>query len=153
MIIPDPTYYRTLFAYEDWANRRALASLQPLGANGDGARRAMAHVVATRANWLARIHAQPLAHSFFPAWTVPQIEAGMLECEQAWKPYLEQMDAAALARVVGFRTLAGVAYERPLWHILTHVTHHGQHHRGQVASHVRLAGGQPASTDFMYYVE
>lgn len=40
----------------------------------------------------------------------------------------------------------------PLGEILTHVSLHGSHHRGQIARRVREIGGEPHDVDFVQFV-
>ena len=56
------------------------------------------------------------------------------------------------AREVDYTNSSGERFRTPLGEILLHVTHHGEHHRGQIARAVRRAGDEPVNTDFITFV-
>ena len=51
-----------------------------------------------------------------------------------------------------YRTTEGDWYRTAMADILTQLYGHSLYHRGPVASLVRAAGGQPAMTDFIFWV-
>jgi len=63
---------------------------------------------------------------------------------------------AAVAMTAGdwiWATLAlgcGEPFESTLGDILTHLPIHGQHHRGQIAAHLRASGSVPPVIDFIH---
>jgi len=145
-------HFADLFAYDAWANARALDSIEPLGPEGDKARTLMAHLAAAKFNWLDRIHGRQPGTPFFPAWSVAESRAKHAEAEAAWKSFMAGLTDADVSRAIVYRNLAGVEARRTYGQIMTQLSLHGPHHRGQVASIVRAAGLEPAKTDYILYV-
>ena len=55
-----------------------------------------------------------------------------------------------LGRVVTYKNSAGEPWSSPVGDILRHVATHGCYHRGQIATHLRLAGLPARTTDYIY---
>ena len=142
-----------LLQYDHWAGRTALDSIRPLSPKGDAARLALAHLVVTKRVWYCRVAGVPYENVFFPDLTLSECQTVLDEGDRQWAAYLAKLTSADLDKVISYKDSAGNPYERKLRDILRHVILHGQHHRGQVASHVKAAGGTPAKTDFIYYVD
>jgi uncharacterized damage-inducible protein DinB len=49
------------------------------------------------------------------------------------------------------RDLLGEQYQSPISDILLHLTLHGAHHRGQMATYASDAGKSPINTDYVQY--
>jgi uncharacterized damage-inducible protein DinB len=45
----------------------------------------------------------------------------------------------------------GEKYRSPISDILVHLSHHGAHHRGQMAMHISAEGVTPINTDFIQF--
>lgn len=141
---------RRLFASEDWANGRTLASLQET-ATGEAVA-LMAHILAAREVWLARMtEADVQGLEVFPAWDLATCVEKHEAMAAAYKAHLASLDDAALAEVVHYHSTSGKASTNTRLEIFQHLTHHGAYHRGQIAAQVRAAGGVPAVTDVIYF--
>jgi uncharacterized damage-inducible protein DinB len=141
-----------LFAYDAWANREALASLQPAAAVAPKAVKLMAHVAATAELWLSRVRSEPAP---LPVWPeLPLDECGRVLARGAasWSAYLEAAGDAGLAREIAYTNSKGDAYRNLVSDIAMHVVFHAHYHRGQIAALVRAAGHTPAYTDFIHAV-
>jgi uncharacterized damage-inducible protein DinB len=113
----------------------------------------MAHLVAARLIWLERFGVVDLgAYEFFPrGLTLDTLTERVRAMEDAWSGFLETLDDAALARVFDYRSWDGDPYRNTFEDILTQLFGHSWYHRGQIATLVRAAGGEPAVTDFVYW--
>lgn len=148
--MPLPT--RT-FTYDAWANREALASLRRMAEPPAQAVRWMAHVAAAQLVWGARLDGQAASHPVWPEWSLDETAARLDEAEGRWPALLAALAAegdGALGRSVHYATSRGDRFASTVGDILTHVTHHGAYHRGQIAAAVRAAGGEPVLTDFIH---
>ena len=147
-----PVHTRT-FTYDAWANREALASLRRLAEPPAQAVRWMAHVAAAQHVWAARLEGRTPGHPVWPEWSLEETAARLEEAEGRWAGLLAAMEAegdAALGRSVHYATSRGDRLASTVGDILTHVTHDGAYHRGQIAAAVRAAGGEPVLTDFIH---
>jgi uncharacterized damage-inducible protein DinB len=80
------------------------------------------------------------------------------DLQTAWTEMLVRMTtwAEGLAendwlREMSYRTLAGVAYETPIWQVVLHVVNHGSHHRGQITHMLRQLGVKPVNLDLLAF--
>jgi uncharacterized damage-inducible protein DinB len=113
----------------------------------------MGHLVAARRIWLHRLepsHERPAA--IFPR-DVKQdsLPADFEAMHRDWTDYLGRLTDPDLDRAFTYRTTEGVEYRSILVDVLTQLYGHSHYHRGQIASLVRAAGGQPAITDFIFW--
>ena len=151
--------YRRWFEYEKDSHRKALASLETVPEEGRGtepyqkALNLMGHLLAARRTWLHRLepsHERPAA--IFPTGVQKEgLLADFEAMERDWAAYLGRLTVPDLDRVFTYRTTEGVEYRSVLADILTQLYGHSHYHRGQIASLVRAAGGQPAITDFIFW--
>jgi uncharacterized damage-inducible protein DinB len=151
--------FRRLFDYEKDSHRQVLASLQTVPPDRRGsdpslkAINLMGHLIAARCIWLHRLGASTKRPAnLFPSNISRDDLAGDLEAmERDWSEYLERLDERELARVVTYQSFEGDWFRSRIVDILTQLYGHSLYHRGQIASLVRVAGGEPAATDFILW--
>jgi uncharacterized damage-inducible protein DinB len=159
-----------LLRYTAWAHARMLGALRaalaeapaPPGAPLCRACRLADHLVRAERIWRGRVEDTADARvAVWPeagAWHAPEAAAldalaeGFEASSRAWQGLVTQAGADGLGRRVRYRTSRGTAYATPLSDIVTHVAHHGTHHRAQIALLLREAGHTPPATDFIAYV-
>ena len=147
-------YLRRLFEYDLWANNRVLQALEaaaPLEASSPIAR-LFSHIIAAQQIWLVRVQGEALSGGVI-VWPEmePALWPGMVQSTHA--AWLDQLDVwqADLDASVSYHNTKGQAFETPLHEIVTHVVIHGQHHRAQIALHLRERGHVPPATDFAFF--
>lgn len=158
--MPDglPDRFRRWFEYERDAHSRvidSLASVPEARRPGPEYRKAvdlLAHIVAARRNWLARIVGGEAGPVFPQGMRIEEVAADWAGVEVKWLAYLEKLDDAELTRVVEFRTSDGVSGRNAAEDLLVQLYGHSHYHRGQIATLVRAAGGEPAATDFIHWL-
>lgn len=151
--------YRRWFEYEQAAHRLVLASLQTVPAERRAepafqkAVNVFAHILAARRMWLYRfgILGEAPAELFPQAVAAESLAAQADAVHAAWAAYLERLDDAELARDFEYRAVDGKRFRSRIEDILTQLFGHSCYHRGQIATQVKLAGGEPAVTDFVYW--
>lgn len=142
-----------LMRHAAWANAETIASLRALAHPPPEAVRLLAHVVTAERLYLERVRgADPFPQDFWPERTLDQVALEARETARALAAFVAERTEAALRRPVRYRTSRGEPHDTPIHEMLTHVALHGEHHRGQIARLVRLAGGGPAATDLIVYV-
>ena len=141
--------FRRMFEHAAWANTTVLAALQD-GPAPDKACAWLAHLVGAERLWLARLQHEPATMPVWPDLDLAACGQEFPALATAWQEYLETLDDEALEDGIGYRNSKGEFWTSTLGDILTHVSHHGAYHRGQIASAVRAAGGEPAYTDFIH---
>ena len=60
-------------------------------------------------------------------------------------------DDEELSRVFEYQSVEGPRFKNSIEELFTQLFGHSSYHRGQIASHVRSLGGEPAVTDFVYW--
>ena len=151
--------YRRWFEYEKDVHRKVLESLETVPDESRAsepyqkALNLMGHLLAARRIWLHRIepsHERPAA--IFPTGVKKEsLPADFAAMERDWATLFDRLNEADLERVFVYRTTEGVEYHSVLLDILTQLYGHSHYHRGQIASLVRAADGQPAITDFIFW--
>jgi uncharacterized damage-inducible protein DinB len=141
-----------LFAYNQWANREALAALQVAGAAAPRSLKWMAHILAAEQLWEARLRQSASKVVVWPELTLEQCGAMQAGLTESWHEYLAALTGKDLSRTVDYVNTKGEAWSNMVGDILTHVVLHSAYHRGQIASDLRAAGQVPAYTDFIHWV-
>jgi uncharacterized damage-inducible protein DinB len=145
-------HLRSLFSYDDWANREVLASLQALDAPPARSIKLLAHIVSAERLWLERllIHKQTLP--VWPLFTLEQCQSEIDRLPDLWNSYLASLGEAGLSHSLTYKNTKGESFTNKKQDILLHVVMHSAYHRGQIAADMRAAGFTPAYTDFIHAV-
>lgn len=145
---------RRQFAYNDWANRRALESLRTLRSADNRAVRAFSHVLLVEKIWLLRINGGGWAQApqdSFAALPLEELEKLINESRDGFAALLDGLSEADLDEMRSFKTFSYGEQTSRLRDTLTHVLMHSMSHRGQVSLAVREDGGEPAKTDYILF--
>ncbi len=150
--------FRRWFEYEQDAHAKVLASFDtvpPDRRDSPEFRKAvslLAHIVGARRVWLGRMGAAPPFSGLFSEETdVERVAADWREVGELWSRHLATLDDAAIARIFEYQSFDAGRFRNSVEEILTQLFGHSWYHRGQIATLVRAAGGQPAATDFVYW--
>jgi uncharacterized damage-inducible protein DinB len=158
MTLPDR--YRRWFEYEKDSHAKVLVSLNSVPAQNRGAapfKKAvdlLAHIVAGRLLWLFRLGgaSAPPSDLFPQGFPFENLASRIQEMEALWDVFLARLDDSQVARTIEYRTTEGSFFRNNIEDILTQLYGHSLYHRGQIASLVRASGGEPAKTDFIFWV-
>jgi len=143
-------HLRRQFAYDAWANREVFTALKASPHATARARQLLAHILSAEQLWLERIRNQPQSLPVWPDFSLDQCQAQIDELARLWRDFLGQLSRAGLAEKATYKNSKGEPWTSTVEDILTHVMLHSAYHRGQIASHVRASGEQPAYTDFIH---
>jgi len=150
--MPNLSYIRRLFSYDDWANREVVTALQKLEIPPLRSVRFLGHIVSAERLWLERLQSQKQT---YPVWPEPSLDQCKLEVEELarlWRDYLASLDEDSLSVSVTYKNTKGEPFTSQTQDILMHVILHSAYHRGQIATDMRAAGFTPAYTDFIHAV-
>ncbi len=139
---------RRLFAYDEWANGETLSSLREATPVPERALSVLAHIVGAHEVWLSRLGQAPDVAEPWPTLDVDGLAARLTEVAERWRVYVESLQPDDLAVRMTYTNSKGETFSYLLSDVLLHVALHGAYHRGQVASLLRSAGGQPVNTDY-----
>jgi uncharacterized damage-inducible protein DinB len=151
--------FRRWFDYEKVSHARVLASLESVPADRrdtpefQKAVMLLGHLAAARQIWLYRFGVgREAPGDIFPAGlTLDEVRRRVADGEAAWSDYLSRLDDAELARVFEYQSLDAGRFRNTVEDTLAQLFGHSWYHRGQIASLVRAAGGEPAKTDFIFW--
>lgn len=158
------TDLQTLFAYNDWANRRILVAtaglaqeqfLAPTGLSWGSVRDVLVHALGAEWIWRVRLQhgevpAQLPNPADFPACAAL---AERWEMEMvAMRAYVAGLDDAQINSTVTYRNTKGQPFTGVLWQTLAHVVNHGTQHRAEVAHFLTSYGCSPGDMDMILFL-
>lgn len=146
-------HYRKLYAYNAWANRETLKSLQAMKEPPSKAQELFCHILVGERLWHLRLQRQSTeGFVVWPEWTLKDCAAELLQVSQMWEDYLAGLTAEMLLHSISYTNTEGEAWRNTVSDILSHVIMHSVYHRGQIAAAIRNSGGEPAYTDYIHAV-
>jgi uncharacterized damage-inducible protein DinB len=150
--------YKTWFEYEKDAHLKTIDSLYTVPAKKrkfkefQKAVDLFAHIVGARIMWLHRfgfLKEKPV--DLFPAKVdVNSLSSIADKMYSVWDDYFNKLDEKELQRVFEYKSTEGLWYTNKIEELLTQLFGHSWYHRGQIAMLVRMIGGIPAETDYVY---
>ena len=150
--------FRLMYDYERDCNAKTLAMLQsvPLAnrASPDFSRAVgkMAHLVAARHFWLARLGGcADRPTSWDPPTPLEELPAAVAEIERRWTAYMAKLTEADIASECALTSENGSRFRWRLIDLLTQLFGHAWYHRGQIAMLVKDLGGKTVDTDFIFW--
>ncbi len=155
-------YFQMFARYNQWANNHVLAACETLSQAALDAPRVsffpsitttLNHLLVGDSLWMARLRGEVLnlALNDVPWPLFADYKAARLARDQEIISLVDGLNDADLAKIVAYKTVAGVSCETPYYVILGHVFNHQTHHRGQVHSQLISAGCAPLEIDLIYY--
>jgi uncharacterized damage-inducible protein DinB len=142
---------KRMFAYDTWANARALGALK--GAQSPKPFAPLAHLLVSEKIWLMRLRGEDTSTvDKSPELSREECESLFEELRASYESYLDSLSEGDLASLLTYRNFKGTEFRTPVGEILTHVLMHGAYHRGQVAKALRAEGSAPADTDYITFV-
>jgi len=143
-----------LLDYHYWARDRMIAALElltpeqydrDLGNSFKSIRATAVHVYAAEVAWCLRWHGTSppalLSVDEFP--DVATLRSAWAEHEQKMRTFIAAQGEEGIARVIDYRTFAGVAGRNSVRAMLPHIVNHGSYHRGQITTMLRQIGATP----------
>lgn len=139
-------------AYDAWANGEVLRAIRAADGEKKRSLQLFSHILSAERLWLERLTQKAQSHPVWPEPDLPWCEAQAAEMSRLWIAYLANFTVDDLARTISYKNSKGEAWTSSIMDILTHVVMHSAYHRGQIASHMREIGQDPAYTDFIHGV-
>lgn len=146
------THFDRLFAYNLWASKKVLLSLEALPEADAQCLKWFSHILCAQDIWLARILGETTAD--MQVWE----ERDLDECKLAfrdshsdWQKWLNVLAEHQLYDRCDYKTTAGEPFSNSIADILTHVVNHSTHHRAQIVARLRQLGHTPPAIDFIFW--
>lgn len=153
---------RDLYAYNLWANLRAMEACAPLtsgelhrdlGSSFPTLIGTLAHILSAEWIWLERWSGRSPA-GLPDDWDLSTLQAirwRWAEVETRRAEILASLTEEALAAPVAYRNTRGEPFLAPLGQLMRHVINHSTYHRGQIATMLRQLGHPAPQTDLVLY--
>ena len=141
------THLTKLVRYSTWANEAWIAFIDEKRRSDEFLQKRISHILHGERIWFQRIAGEPIDREI---WTI--LDVGQQRALLARNRELSDACLAGdLNRIVAYTRLTGEQYRSPVADILLHLTLHGAHHRGQMATHTSAQGLPPINTDYVQY--
>lgn len=144
--------FERLLAHDHWANGRALDSLQSLPTPPAKSLELLGHVMGAEAAWIQRM-SEGTDPPDWEAWEkadVPWLRRAWKEVLPArWSAFLADAGLSDPGREFSYVNYLGQSHKARVEDAVLQLMLHSSYHRGQVATAVRAAGGEPAVVDFI----
>ena len=160
----DIAYVAELYAYNRWANQKALAAVaqlseeqrkRPMGSSFSSLHDTLVHILGGEwiwlERWLGRSPRSLPSSDEVADWAALARRWKQLDEDQ--QRFLSQLTAADLTKSITYVNQRGETWTYPLWQLLVHVANHSSYHRGQATTLLRQLGAKAASTDFLLYYD
>jgi uncharacterized damage-inducible protein DinB len=151
-----------LFAYERWANARALDACRKLTAEqfvaepvpGWSSVRSTVYHIALATEFNLRGLAGDPDESVPAEADIATVDDAARLLERAYRRFEDLRPTLTPERLNTLLTLhaIGRSFTLPRWAILRHIVNHSSYHRGQVASKLKRFGIEQQITDFFWWV-
>jgi len=107
----------------------------------------MSHILLGEQAWFDRIRGNQPNPNIWEALTI----AALWEEQDKNRNSYSKITNGDLDRIIRYKRFTGEEYQSPVADILLHLTLHGAHHRGQMATYVSSKGMKPINADFIQY--
>ena len=144
----EPTHYvKRLTEYSCWANAAWIDFIEKVGPADEFLVTRMTHILLGEEAWFQRIAGAAVDPNVWSAVGFDEMRARHARHRDIYESLLR----SDLGRVVDYIRFTGEKYRSPVADILVHLSHHGAHHRGQMATHISARGTKPINTDFIQF--
>ncbi|MBA9086833.1 putative damage-inducible protein DinB [Fontibacillus solani] len=141
-----------MFEHLHWANQNILERLQNVEI-GEQQVKLFSHILNAEQIWLARL--QGMDTSQMPVWSDGDITVCaklIKQNEENFKTFFAKIANTDLDTLITYTNSNGKKFMISIRDILTHVALHGQYHRGQINSRLRVDGNDPVNIDYITFV-
>jgi uncharacterized damage-inducible protein DinB len=146
--------YKKVLAYDQWSLDLLLKDIEVLPTPDPTALGRLSHILFAEDVWLTRILGEDLSRFLtpWPARSTAECGEKLEEMGKKWSAYLNGLKEEDLSKIISYKNTKGQAFQLPVGAIVTHVFDHSTYHRGQIATAIKKAGGEPHSPGFNAFV-
>jgi uncharacterized damage-inducible protein DinB len=141
------THLTKLIRHCIWANEAWMDFISESCPSDECLMKRMSHILLGEQIWFQRLLGEQLDRDILRIVAIPELRNMLARHRASYDGFL----AGNLERVVAFKRLTGEEYQLPVSDILLHLTLHGAHRRGQMATYASGKGLKPANTDYVQY--
>ncbi len=146
------SYIQKLYAYNDWANKEVLKTLQNQAVTDEYCLKMFSHVLNAQFIWHRRVTEITNTYKIWDVWSFEQLQTAIDDSYAGWKSYIDVLQEAELERTFSYQNSAGDSFQSRVLDCLMHCVNHATHHRAQVGRRLRELGLiPPPSVDYIAY--
>jgi uncharacterized damage-inducible protein DinB len=142
-----------MYEHLNWANQRIFETLQSIEDENQEVWRLFSHILNAEKVWITRLRG--MDSSQLPIWSEVDIEICaelVKQNEESFTAFFTNLANTDLDKIISYTNSKGREFKNSVRDILTHVALHGQYHRGQINSRLRVVGIEPINIDFITFV-
>ena len=142
-----------MYEHLNWANQCILETLQSIEDENQEINRLFSHILFAEKVWITRLRG--LDSSGLPIWLDVDMEVCaelVMQNEESLTTFLTNSANSDLDKLIIYSNSKGTEFKNSIRDILTHITMHGQYHRGQINSRLRANGIEPVNIDFITFL-
>jgi len=144
-------YFIPLIAYNNWANNVVMDLINHSNISQETILRLASHIANAQRNWYFRLVGQQNDIPLWEPWQGPDLEFQFAKSGSLWLEHLNRMEEHEFNSQLSFKNLGGEPCLDNVTDILTHMTNHATHHRGQIIYLMRKLGVAVPETDFILF--
>ena len=146
------SYFLKLFQYDKWATTRLLEIFDQKPASNPRINELLSHMQSTQRIWLDRCQGRKETVQRFQDRTQEVIWKDMQQCHEDWTGYVKSLQPADFDKIISYTNFQGDHLANNLTDIITQVTNHGTHHRGNIIVLMKEEGYAPPNLDYISFV-
>ena len=140
-----------LLEYDYWANQRIINALDGLENPPARAITLMSHLLAAQQIWLGRVTHESTPVALWEDIPVNWMGETAERHHRKLVSYAASLSATDLVLPIEYTDTKGHTYHNTPTDILTHLSHHGAYHRGQIVQLIRPLLPEAPSIDFIVW--
>ena len=136
--------------YSIWANELWIGFVENNFPGNEYLLKRMGHILLGEQAWFQRIAGEEPDKDIWKLMTIPELK----EIHRIHRDVYNRLlngSSQSLERTLSYQRFTGEKYQSPVSQILLHLSMHGAHHRGQMATYVSAKGVVPINTDFVQF--
>ena len=145
-------YFLRLFQYDKWATTRLLEIFDQKPAANPRINELLSHMQSTQRIWLDRVQGRKETVKRFQPRTQEIIWKDMQQCHEDWVAYIQSLQPTDFDNLVSYTNFQGDHFTNNLTNIITQVTNHGTHHRGNIVVLMKEEAYLPPNLDYISFV-
>lgn len=145
------TFLLDLLAYEHWANRQVIGTLETVESPPARAVQVMGHILSSQQVWMGRFTGNPAYVAIWEDIPVVWMTETAERNYDRLRTYLEHQPEDIHLKRIAYTNSRGEAFTSTMQEILTHLSHHAAYHRGQVIQLIRPLVTEVPSTDYILW--
>ena len=146
------SYFLKMFRYDRWATTRLLECFDQKPAANPRINELLSHMQSTQRIWLDRCQGRAATVPRFQDRTPEIIWKDMQQCHQDWLTYIQLLQPVDFNTTISYTNFQGDHFSSNITDVITQVTNHGTHHRGNIIILMKEEGYPPPNLDYISFV-